>query len=53
MSHETNVLQHLIRFVRGTVADVVGRESGPSAPSRASKSALTFSCVVPSKTWRC
>jgi len=30
MSHETNVLQHLIRFVKGTVADIVGRESGPA-----------------------
>ena len=29
MSHETNLLQHLIRFVKGTVADVVGRDSGP------------------------
>ena len=29
MSRETNLLQHLIRFVKGTVADVVGRDSGP------------------------
>ena len=29
MSRETNVLQHLIRFVKSAVADVVGRDSGP------------------------
>ena len=30
MSYDTNVLQHPIRFVKGTVDDVVGRESGPA-----------------------
>ena len=35
MSHEINVLQHLIRFVKGTVADIVGREKpGPNHPWR-------------------